>query len=242
MAGSACAPFAAAGSLVGMEAQDAVAFRPVDGCHSRVCRGSRSCVVLRPFGGVGAREPCAQPRPRLSSQVVRRERGLQLIVAYKVVKGGLGIAVATVLLTCAMLGIHAPFLGIASHLRHHTGAWSLELAKLVVRASTRRGLWVVAVALLGDGIFTLIEGWALVHGSWWGPWLVVVSTSAFVPFEIASLVRRIDTVRACVLIANACIVAYLAGKALRERREAMDAKRRDARTPQADFHRPRETQ
>jgi uncharacterized membrane protein (DUF2068 family) len=188
------------------------------------------------------REPCGRPRPRLSSQVVRRERGLELIVAYKVVKGGLGLVAATVLLTCAVLGIHAPFLGVASHLRHHTGAWSLELAKWVVRASTRRGLWVVAVALLGDGIFTLIEGWALVHGSWWGPWLVVVSTSAFVPFEIASLVRHIDAVRACVLIANGCIVAYLAGKALRERREAMDAKRRDARTPQADFHRPRETQ
>jgi uncharacterized membrane protein (DUF2068 family) len=224
-----------------MEAQDALAHRPVDGCGSRLCRRSRSCVILGPFGG-GAREPCARPRPRLSSQVVRRERGLQLIVAYKVVKGGLGIALATVLLTCAILGIHGPFLGIVSHLRHHTGAWSLELAKLVVRASTRRGLWVVAVALLGDGIFTLIEGWALVHGSWWGPWLVVVSTSAFVPFEIASLVRHIDAIRACVLIANACIVAYLAGKALRERREAMDAKRRDALTPRADFHRPRETQ
>jgi uncharacterized membrane protein (DUF2068 family) len=95
----------------------------------------------------------------------------------------------------------------------------LRLADLVVEASSRRALKTIVVALLADGSLTLVEGWALFHGHWWGPWLVVVATGALLPLEVVSLVRHPRIVRLLLLLVNVAIVVYLARTALRERRE-----------------------
>lgn len=149
---------------------------------------------------------------------MHREPGLVLIIAYKLAKGGLWLVFATVLVTTMRMGLGDRMLGLAAHLRHHSGAWSIELAELVVRAATRRGLWIITVALTLDGLLSLVEGWALVRGHWWGPWLVVAATGSLLPFEVLAFVRQPHAVRGAVFIANVAIVAYLAGKALRERR------------------------
>ncbi len=150
---------------------------------------------------------------------VRRERGLALIIAYKLGKGFLWLIFAVVLIAGMRMGLEDRLLGLAAHLQHHARAWSLDLAKLVVRAASRRGLWTITVALLADGAFSLVEGWALVHGHWWGPWLVVVGTGSLLPLEIVALARHPHAVRALLLVLNALIVWYLARKALRDRRE-----------------------
>jgi uncharacterized membrane protein (DUF2068 family) len=142
-----------------------------------------------------------------------------LIIAYKFVKGGLWFILAATILVMMHLGLEGRLEGLAYHLRHHAHAWSLALAKLVVRAASRRGLWIIVVALLTDGTMTLIEGWALFHGRWWGPWLVVVATGSLLPFEVVTLLHHPHPVRFAVLMVNLVIVWYLAGKALRERRE-----------------------
>jgi uncharacterized membrane protein (DUF2068 family) len=149
---------------------------------------------------------------------VQRERGLVLIIAYKLVKGGLWFVLAAAILVMMRMGLGDHLLGLAEHLRHHAHAWSLHLADLAVRASSRQALWTIVVALLADGTLTLVEGWALVHGRWWGPWLVVVSTGSLLPFEVLALVRHPHAVRAIVFVVNIAIVAYLAGNALREAR------------------------
>ena len=149
---------------------------------------------------------------------MRRERGLVLIIAYKLVKGGLWLVLAAVILVMMHMGLDDRLLGLATQLRHHAHAWSLHLADLVVRASSRRALWTIVVALLADGALTLVEGWALVHGHWWGPWLVVVATGSLLPFEILALVRHPHVVRALVFVVNIAIVVYLARTALREAR------------------------
>lgn len=149
---------------------------------------------------------------------VRREKALWLIIAYKLGKGALWLVFAATIIFAIHFGLEDRLLGFAAELRHHSRAWSLELARLVVRAATRRGLWTVAVALIADGSFSLVEGWALLYGHWWGPWLVVVGTGSLLPFEVAALFRHPDAVRAVLLVLNAVIVAYLARKALREGR------------------------
>jgi uncharacterized membrane protein (DUF2068 family) len=149
---------------------------------------------------------------------VHRDRGVVLIIAYKLGKGVLWLVFAAVLLATMRLGLGDRMLGFAAHLRHHSGAWSLRLADLVVRAASRRGLWTIIVALLADGALSIVEGWALLHGHWWGPWLVVVATGSLLPFEVLALLRHPHAVRAAVFLANAVIVAYLARKAMRERR------------------------
>jgi uncharacterized membrane protein (DUF2068 family) len=149
---------------------------------------------------------------------MRRERGLTVIIAYKVGKGTLWLILAPILAVAVHVGLGPELVSLADPLRHSTHAWSLELAKLITRAATPRGLWTMVIALLADGVASLIEGWALVHGRWWGPWLVVVTTSALVPFEIVALLRHPHVGRFALLAANAAIVVYLARKALLERR------------------------
>jgi uncharacterized membrane protein (DUF2068 family) len=150
---------------------------------------------------------------------VRRERGLVLIIGYKLVKGGLWLLFAGILLVLMQMGIGEEILGWAEHLRHHSRAWSLELGDLLVKASTRRGLWTLFVALVADGLFTLVEAWALLRGHWWGPWLVVVATGSLLPFEVVAFVRQVHASRVILFALNALIVWYLGAKALREHRE-----------------------
>jgi uncharacterized membrane protein (DUF2068 family) len=149
---------------------------------------------------------------------VHRERGLVLIIAYKLVKAGLWFVFAAALVVAMRMGFGHRMLGFADELRHHSGAWSLKLAELVVSASSKRGLWTITVALVADGLLSLIEGWALLRGHWWGPWLVVVATGSVLPFEVVSFVRHPHAVRAAILLASVAIVVYLARKAMREHR------------------------
>ena len=147
---------------------------------------------------------------------VKRERGLAVIIAYKLGKGGLWLALAAAILVLMHMGLSHRLLGLAAHLRLHARAWSLRLAELLVTAATRRGLWTITVALVADGSFSLIEGWALWTGQVWGKWLVVVSTGALLPFEVAAFVKHPHAVRAALFVLNLVIVVYLANKALRE--------------------------
>ncbi len=119
------------------------------------------------------------------------------------------------------MGLSAKLEGAArGHLRHHSQAWAIQLAELLTRASTPRGLVTIIVALVADGTLTLVEGWALIHGHWWGPWLVVVATGSLLPFrEVVALARHPHVGRALILVVNLAIVAYLIRKARREHRE-----------------------
>ncbi len=148
---------------------------------------------------------------------MRRERGLVVIIAYKLVKGGLWLVFAVSILVAAQMGLGDRLLGFADHLRHHARAWSLDLAEIVVRAASRRGLAIIVVALLADGVVSLVEGWALLYGHWWGPWLVVVATGALLPLEVVAIVRKVHAIRVILLFVNVAIVAYLARKAMRDR-------------------------
>jgi uncharacterized membrane protein (DUF2068 family) len=148
----------------------------------------------------------------------RAERGLRLIIVYKVVRGAAALAVAAVMLGCLLSG-KAEFLsGVGPRLAHHfAGAWSVSLAKALISATKPGHLWLAALALAMDGAVTLLEGWALHHGHWWGPWLVVVTMSSLLPFELVAIARRFSPWRIAILACNVAIVAYLLRKALSER-------------------------
>jgi uncharacterized membrane protein (DUF2068 family) len=146
-----------------------------------------------------------------------------VIIAYKLIKAVLWLAFAMALPVLVHFGLESRVAGLAAHLQHHAGAWSVALGKLVARAGSRRGVFVVFVALVADGVASLVEGWALVRGAWWGPWLVVVTTASLLPFEVVAFVKHRHVVRAAVFLANVAIVWYLARTALRERRETTRA-------------------
>jgi uncharacterized membrane protein (DUF2068 family) len=147
---------------------------------------------------------------------VKRERGVAVIMAYKLAKAVLWLILAVTLSVLQRMGLESRLLGVAAELRHHTHAWSLALAELLVRAAGPHGFWTVVVALVADGVLSLVEGWALLRGRWWGPWVVVVSTGSLLPFEVAAFVRHPHAVRAALVVVNALIVFYLGRRAVRE--------------------------
>jgi len=146
----------------------------------------------------------------------RTEPALKLIIGYKLARAA-GVLAASGLLVALTVTGHAVALDeLAERLRHHvTGAWSIALADVLVRAVVPRHLWMLAAALALDGTLTTIEGCSLWRGWWWGPWLVVVTTAAFVPFEVLALVRHLAWGRAILLALNVVVALYLARRALR---------------------------
>ncbi len=149
---------------------------------------------------------------------VQRERGLALIIAYKLVKGVLWLVLAAVMVVMMRMGLGDRLTGMAERLQHHAHAWSIYLGRFIARAASLRGQWFVLLALVADGVSSLVEGWALYHGHWWGPWLVVVLTASLMPFEVVVLARHPTMVRSALLALNAGIVWYLTRSALAEHR------------------------
>lgn len=140
---------------------------------------------------------------------VRNDVGLRLIVAYKFVKAALEVAGGVALLFFSTR-VTDELRHFAIHVREHaTAAWSILVAQKVLQEATSRHLVVAAVASLLDGVLTVIEGWALHTRRRWGAWLVVVTTSGFLPFEVVSLARRVTVGRVTLLLVNAGILVYL---------------------------------
>jgi uncharacterized membrane protein (DUF2068 family) len=142
-----------------------------------------------------------------------------MIVAYKWVKaaaeGLAALALPVLMLAGAAEHLHAFALAVRSHV---VGAWSMQLTSLLVAVTSHRHLELTAIALGLDGALSLLEGWSLQRGRWWGPWLVVIATSSLVPFELRVLLRQVRLGRLLLLVLNVVIVAYLVNRALRERR------------------------
>jgi len=136
--------------------------------------------------------------------------GVRLIVAYKLVRGTVALTLAVGLAVAAFNDGGTWLRDLAAALRgHFMGMWSVHLADLLVRASSPRSLAIGASVLLADGVFTLFEAWALRRSFPWAPWLVIVATSAFLPFEAYELARGIHAGRLTFFLANLAVVAYL---------------------------------
>jgi uncharacterized membrane protein (DUF2068 family) len=146
------------------------------------------------------------------------DAGVRLITLYKLLKGGVALAGALALAVLLLAHATGPIEALGHEIRHHfAGAWSVELAKLLLSAAQPHHLWLVALALTLDGGLTLVEAWALRRGHWWGAWLVVIATSSLVPFEIVALVHAVHFTRVVVLLVNVAIVVYLVRRAPRRR-------------------------
>jgi uncharacterized membrane protein (DUF2068 family) len=108
---------------------------------------------------------------------------------------------------------------VVAHVRHHlTAAWTLDIASALVSAADGRHIVIAASALTLDGAFTLFEWYALHTGRTWGEWLVVVTTSSLLPFEVVAIVRHWRVGRIVLFVVNLGIVAYLARRAWRKHR------------------------
>lgn len=141
-----------------------------------------------------------------------RPRGVSVVIAYKAIKAAAQLLLAGMLASGALFGVAGDLEGFASRLREHfTGAWSQELVRLLLSATSHLGF--VAAALGLDGALSSVEAWALHRGFRWAPWLVVVTTSCLLPFEVVELVRAVSPARAAAFVVNVAVVVYLGRRA-----------------------------
>ncbi len=145
--------------------------------------------------------------------------GVRLIVIYKIVKGGLEAVAGATLAFGPFIGLDQSLMSAALGLhRPATRAWAMHLSQRLPALLTPGRLRLAAIALLLDAALTLVEGWSLRRGRWWGPWLVVIASGVLLPFEVIRLVNRVHLTRVLVLLVNALIVGYLAWRVHVERR------------------------
>jgi uncharacterized membrane protein (DUF2068 family) len=151
----------------------------------------------------------------------QREVGLRIVITYKVVKAVLELMAGLLLGWLVLQGQIDGFEHVAHALRRHvTNAAALALARWLLHFGTPHVLRLGSLALVLDGLLSAVEGWALHRRFWWAPWLVVLATSSFVPFEVSELFRHFRPIRLAILIVNLVIVLYLVLLALREHRRA----------------------
>lgn len=154
----------------------------------------------------------SEPRRGRNPARPPRTFGLKLIIAYKLVKAPLVLALALWLTldpraafslgqqVAAVLVTERSFLvRIGRWIHAHLTERSVEHSVLVI--------WL-------DGLTTASEAVLLLLGKPWAEWIVTVELALLLPFEVAFLVRKPSAARAAVLVINAAVVAYL----LRRRR------------------------
>lgn len=179
--------------------------------------GRRRCVKPNPNAvapskfRVSPTNDTARPTPP-----VARPRGVAIIIVYKLTKALAQIVIAAILAIFTWLGLAARLQDFARDVREEfAGAWSMTLAHAIASASNH--LWFVTFALAFDGVLSSIEGWALYRGFGFAPWLVVVTTSALLPFEAVHLARSVRPTRIALFAINLGIVVYLGRRAMKHR-------------------------
>ena len=160
--------------------------------------------------------PTSVPRhtPTLARPSGNHAPGLRLIIAYKLTRSAASLFAAALLAVFTAADHATPLHAVAEQVRRHAAsAWSIALADVLVSAVAPQHLWLVAGALALDGTLTFVEGWALHRTWWWGPWLVVIATGGFLPFEAIAIVRHADAGRVLLLGLNLLVALYLARRA-----------------------------
>jgi len=145
---------------------------------------------------------------------------LRSIVFYKVVKSTAALGAGVILLALWPFGLPDWIAHWAVRLRHHfVQAWTVHVADWLVRHSGRHRIELTIAALFIDGTLTGIEGWSLKRRFWWGPWLVVIASGAFLPVEVVEWSRHRHLGRALLFVVNLAIVLFLSHHAWREHRK-----------------------
>jgi uncharacterized membrane protein (DUF2068 family) len=151
-----------------------------------------------------------------SEAPTRNPLGIRLIVLYKGVKAVGEIALAVTLVVLAAAGELESVRELARELsRHVASRWSLLAGRALAALASPRGVRLVEVGLLLDGVLSAVEGWSLWRGYRWGPWLVVVATASPLPLELLEIARTHRLSRIALAAANVAVVAYLARRLAR---------------------------
>jgi uncharacterized membrane protein (DUF2068 family) len=140
----------------------------------------------------------------------RRDVGFRLVVLYKSAKAVLELGLAVALVALAAAGEIETLREVAAQLRHHVASrWSLLLGRALGALLSERGVHLVELGLVIDGLVSAFEGWSLWRGYRWARWLVVAASAIPLPLELEEIVRTHRASRVALALVNIAVIVYL---------------------------------
>ena len=139
-------------------------------------------------------------------------RALRSVAALEFLKGLLVVAAGLALLSLSHRDLGVEF--IASdllHLLHLNPDWHISV--LLLRTAARlqhANHTTVMAAFIIYPTLRFVEAYGLWRERAWAEWFALISGSAYLPFEIASLAHKHTAVRLAILLINIAIVLYMA--------------------------------
>ena len=151
--------------------------------------------------------------PSDTQPIKPRAPTLYAIIAVKLLKGALFLALAVIAYTLSDNDLPAEFHNLLQQLRlNPERKFFADLATQIGKITEANVLWVAAGTLVYS-LFSLVEGIGLIFRVRWACWLAISESAFFIPIEVYELVKpsRGSSLKIFViLVINIVIVWYLA--------------------------------
>jgi uncharacterized membrane protein (DUF2068 family) len=138
------------------------------------------------------------------------QRGLRLIATFEASKGLLVLLAGFGLLSLLHRDIQPIAENIVSHFHLNPASHYPRVFLQLAGNMTDTKLWLMAGFSLTYSSIRLAEAYGLWWALRWAEWLAVLSGGLYVPIEIYELLSGFSWIKTCTLIANICIVIYMA--------------------------------
>lgn len=139
----------------------------------------------------------------------KRAPTLYVIIAIKLIKGLLFVALAVAAYTLSDNDLPGEFRTLLHHLRlNPERKFFADLAAQIGKLTEVNVLW-AAAGTLCYSLFSLVEGVGLIFRVSWAGWLAIGESAFFIPIEIHELVKTPTLLVVIVLAVNVLIVWYL---------------------------------
>jgi uncharacterized membrane protein (DUF2068 family) len=145
----------------------------------------------------------------ISQPTKRRAPTLYVIIAGKLIKGTLAVALALFIFKLAGRDLSDVFDNIVHwfHLDPESRFFS-EIGDRLDRVTPANVRWVGVVTVVYS-LFSLVEGIGLIYRASWAGWLAIGESAFFIPIEVRELILRPHWFLLGVLAFNVLIVWYL---------------------------------
>jgi uncharacterized membrane protein (DUF2068 family) len=145
-------------------------------------------------------------------------RGIQLIAAFKLLKGLVLLAVAIGAIKLLHKDMAFEFERWADIFRVDPNNFYIHRLLERFLSLDDRKLKQLSVGTFFYSALLLTEGTGLLLGKRWAEFFTIIATSSFIPLEVYELTKRVSWPRLVVLLLNLAVVAYLAIELRRKRK------------------------
>lgn len=148
-------------------------------------------------------------RPKAVEPANKHAPTLQAIIAFKLLKGSVFVAVACIAYALSNNDLPSELRQWLSFLRANPERvfWH-DLAIQVGKLTETKMLW-AALGTLVYSLFSLVEGVGLIFRVSWAGWLAIGESAFFIPIEVTDLIHHYSHLVFGILVVNIVIVWYL---------------------------------